>query len=70
MVSYETKKHLMAKDTIIHTKEQPTDWGNISATTFLIEGLYLKYIKNSKALHIETTNNAVKNYSIDQNRLF
>ena len=57
-----------AKETINQTKRQPTEWENIFANVLSDKGLVSKIYKELK-LNTQRTNNLVRKWAEDMNRL-
>ena len=59
-----------ARDTVIKTKRQPTDWEKIFINPTSDKGLISKIYKELKRLDIKTLTNSIKKWDTELNREF
>ena len=64
------KSFCTAKETIIKTKRQPSEWEKIFANETIDNGLIFKICKQLMELNIKKTNNSIKKWAEDLNRYF
>jgi len=59
-----------AKDTVIRTKRQPTNWEKIFTNPISHKGLISKIYKELKKIDTRELNNPIKNWGTELNRTF
>jgi len=68
MGSHKLQSFCKAKDTVVRTKRQPTDWDKIFTNPTTDRGLISKIYKELKKLDCRETNNPIKKWGSELNK--